>query len=86
MTSDTITPYTAQIADADLNDLRTRLGRVRWPDDVAGADWDYGVTLGYVRDLAARWRDGFEQGSHFATRDATDLLVSDIRGFFRSLR
>jgi epoxide hydrolase len=28
----------------------------------------------------------YEQGSHFATRDAPDLLVSDIRGFFRSLR
>jgi epoxide hydrolase len=28
----------------------------------------------------------YGHGSHFATRDATDLLVSDIRGFFRALR
>jgi epoxide hydrolase len=28
----------------------------------------------------------YDRGSHFATRDATDLLVSDIRDFFRELR
>jgi pimeloyl-ACP methyl ester carboxylesterase len=28
----------------------------------------------------------YASGSHFATRDATDLLISDIRGFYRQLR
>jgi hypothetical protein len=28
----------------------------------------------------------YPTGSHFATRDATDLLVDDIRGFYRTLR
>jgi epoxide hydrolase len=28
----------------------------------------------------------YERGSHFAPQDAPDLLVDDIRGFFRSLR
>jgi hypothetical protein len=28
----------------------------------------------------------YPSGCHFATRDATDLLVSDIRGFYRALR
>jgi hypothetical protein len=28
----------------------------------------------------------YASGSHFATRDATDLLISDIRGFYRPLR
>lgn len=27
-----------------------------------------------------------DRGSHFATRDATDLLVADIRAFYRPLR
>jgi epoxide hydrolase len=80
MTSDTITPYTAQIADADLNDLRTRLGRVRWPDDVAGADWDYGVPLGHVRDLAARWRDGFDWPAQEKRLNAYPQFLSTIDG------
>ena len=28
----------------------------------------------------------YPSGSHFATRDATELLVSDIRSFYRRLR
>jgi hypothetical protein len=28
----------------------------------------------------------YDRGSHFATRDATDLLVADIRAFYRPLR
>jgi epoxide hydrolase len=31
------------------------------------------------------WRR-YERGSHFAPQDATDLLLDDIRGFFRRLR
>jgi hypothetical protein len=38
MTTDGITPYTAQIPDVDLKDLRARPGRVRWPDEIAEAD------------------------------------------------
>ena len=60
MTTDTITPYRAQIPDVDLEYLRTRLARVRWPDEVTEAGWDYGVPIAYVRDLADRWRNGFD--------------------------
>ena len=28
----------------------------------------------------------YERGSHFAPQDAPDLLLDDIRGFFRELR
>ena len=28
----------------------------------------------------------YERGSHFAPQDAPDLLLDDIRGFFRQLR
>ncbi len=35
----TPTPMTIQIAEDILTDLRARLARVRWPDEIAGADW-----------------------------------------------
>ena len=31
------------------------------------------------------WRH-YDRGSHFAPHDATDLLVGDLRDFFRPLR
>ena len=44
-----IRPFRIDIAQEDLDDLRDRLARTRWPDEVTGAGSDYGVPLGYVR-------------------------------------
>ena len=38
-------PYRAQIPQDDLDDLQARLGRVRWPDELPGVEWSYGVPL-----------------------------------------
>ena len=53
---DDIRPFRIDIAQEDLDDLRDRLARTRWPDEVtgAGSDYDYGVPLAYVRALADR--------------------------------
>jgi epoxide hydrolase len=80
MTTDAITPHTAQIPDADLEDLRTRLGRVRWPDEVAEADWDYGVPVAYVRKLAARWRDEFDWRAREKRLNRCPQFLSTIDG------
>lgn len=80
MTTDAITPYTAQIPDVDLQDLRTRLGRVRWPDEVADAGWDYGVPLAYVRELAARWREGFDWRAQENRLNAYPQFLTTIDG------
>ena len=55
-----IRPFRIDIAQEDLDDLRDRLARTRWPDEVTGAGSDYGVPLGYVRELADRWLDGYD--------------------------
>jgi len=57
---DDIRPYRIDIAQEDLDDLRDRLARTRWPDEVTGAGSDYGVPLAYVRGLANRWLDGYD--------------------------
>lgn len=43
------------IPQADLDDLVGRLARTRWPDEVTGAGWDYGVAMGRVREVVAYW-------------------------------
>lgn len=42
-----IQAFTIAIAQSTLDDVRERLARIRWPDEVQGAGWDYGST-GYV--------------------------------------
>src|SRR5829696_9460040 len=41
------------IPQADLDDLRERLHRTRWPDELAGVGWTRGVPLRYLKELAA---------------------------------
>ena len=54
--ADAIRPFRVEVPEADLEDLRYRLSRTRWPDELPGVGWSYGVPLGYLRDLAEYWR------------------------------
>lgn len=54
------TPFTIDIAQGVLDDLRTRLDRTRWVDDLGDAGWKYGASIPYMRELVAYWRDRFD--------------------------
>jgi pimeloyl-ACP methyl ester carboxylesterase len=57
---DAIRPFRIEIPTADLDDLRERLARTRWPDQLPGVGWDYGIALDDVRELAEYWRTGYD--------------------------
>jgi pimeloyl-ACP methyl ester carboxylesterase len=45
---------------AMISDLRQRLAITRWPDEPVGAAWQYGVNVGYLRELVEYWQHGFD--------------------------
>lgn len=53
-------PYRVEVPEAVLEDLSERLARVRLPDEAPGAGWSHGTDLGYMRDLLAYWRQGYD--------------------------
>jgi len=55
-----IEEFHIDIPQADVDDLARRLGETRWPATLPGAAWERGVPVGYLRELAAYWRDGFD--------------------------
>lgn len=59
-------PFTIQIGDDVLADLRERLASVRWPDEVPGAGWRYGADLAYMKELVAYWREVYDWRTHEA--------------------
>jgi epoxide hydrolase len=73
-------PFRAEIPDADLEDLQERLARVRWPDELAGSGWDYGVPMEYVRELVEHWRSGFDWRAHEARLNAHPQFTTTIDG------
>ena len=54
-----VRPFEIHISDDALSDLRDRLGKARWPEQV-GADWEYGTPVGYLKDLCGHWREGYD--------------------------
>ena len=59
-----IRPFRIDIPHAELDDLRARLARTRWPDELPGAGWDYGIPLEYVKELAEYWRTAYDWRVH----------------------
>ncbi len=55
-----ITPFRIEVPDADLEDLRDRLRRTRWPEPETVDDWSQGVPLAFVRELCDYWADGYD--------------------------
>ena len=48
MTTTTPRPFTLSLPDDVLVDLRRRIAATRWPDEPAGAGWDYGTNRDYL--------------------------------------
>jgi epoxide hydrolase len=60
VTDDRLYSFRVDVAQSDLDDLYLRLDQARWPDELAGVGWAYGVPLGYLRELARYWRDEYD--------------------------
>ena len=52
--------FAVTISQATLDDLRDRLARTRWTDEVTGAGWDYGTNRAYLKELTRYWGDRFD--------------------------
>src|SRR5919107_4296380 len=75
-----IRPFRIDIPDPDLDDLRDRLARTRWPEGPGGEDWRAGVPAGYLRGLADHWRTGFDWRAQEARLNALPQFTAQIDG------
>jgi pimeloyl-ACP methyl ester carboxylesterase len=75
-----IQPFKVDIPQETLEDLRERLERTRWPDDVEGAGWDYGTNLSYMKELADYWQHQYDWRKHEAELNTFAQFKADIDG------
>ncbi|MFI5783437.1 epoxide hydrolase family protein [Nocardia sp. NPDC051570] len=75
-----IEPFRIDIPDSEIDDLRARLGATRWPAELPGVGWDYGIPTGYVRALAEYWRTGYDWRRHEKALNAIPQFMSEIDG------
>lgn len=76
----TIRPFRVEVPDADLDDLRDRLARTRWPDELPGAGWRHGIPLGYLRELADYWRTTYDWRTHETRLNELPQFTTTIDG------
>ncbi|MGA6225722.1 epoxide hydrolase family protein [Streptomyces umbrinus] len=57
---DTIHPFVLDIPQSDLDDLNARLDLTRWPDELPGVGWEYGVPRDYLKELVRYWRHTYD--------------------------
>ena len=75
-----IRPFRIDIPQADLDDLRDRLARTRWPDQPPGLGWTRGVPPDYLKELAAYWANGFDWRKQEAKLNELPQFVTTIDG------
>lgn len=74
-------PFTIQVSDADLADLRQRLRRTRWPGEIGGGGWTYGANLAYIQELCAYWTDGFDWRAQEASLNRMPQFTAEVDGY-----
>jgi len=80
MTDAAIEPFHIDVPESALDDLRDRLARTRWPDELPGAGWAYGIPLAYVRELAEHWRTTYDWRAQEARLNALPQFTTTIDG------
>jgi len=53
-------PFSIAVDDDSLADLRHRILRTRWPDEVPGIGWRQGTSLAYLKSLLSDWAHRFD--------------------------
>jgi len=77
---DAIVPFKIQVPEETLRDLKARLARTRFPDEIPGTGWDYGTDLAYLKSLVAYWRDRFDWRAQERKLNEFDQYKTTIDG------
>ena len=75
-----VTPFKVEVPDATLQDLKERLDRTRWPDEIPGSNWDYGTNLDYLKELVEYWRARFDWRSQERMINSFSHFKTDVDG------
>lgn len=75
-----MTPFTVHVPDAVIADLKDRLARTRYPDQLPGAEWNYGTEATYLKALCDYWADGFDWRAAEARFNAFPQFMTEIEG------
>ncbi|MEU3064473.1 epoxide hydrolase family protein [Streptomyces subrutilus] len=72
--------FRLDVPQRELDDLGERLARVRWPDELPGVGWAYGIPLERMRPLVEYWRDGYDWRAAEARLNSWPQFTTTVDG------
>ena len=75
-----VQPFTIDVPDSILEDLKSRLERTRWPDELPGTNWEYGSNLDYVKELVEYWRAKFDWRAQERLLNSFSHFKTEVEG------
>ncbi len=75
-----IRPFRVAVPQDRLDDLKARLARARWPEELPGVGWSRGVPVDYLRQLAEYWRTGYDWRAQEAALNAHPQFLTAVDG------
>lgn len=78
MAQSTEESFQINIPDSEIELLHRKLELVRFPDELEGAKWDYGVPLADIQRLTARWKNGYDWRQFEAKLNQLPMFTRDI--------
>lgn len=75
-----IVPFRIDVPEAELEELRARLRRTRWPEAETVSDWSQGVPLRYVQELCRYWAEDYGWRATEARLNAVAQFRTTIDG------
>ncbi len=75
-----VEPFKIAVSDEVLADLRARLERTRFPDEVPATAWEYGSNLVYMREVVDYWRTRYDWRAHEARINRLAQFRAEVDG------
>ena len=75
--------FSIHVPDEVLDDLKSRLLKARWPDQIPGIDWEQGTELGWLQRLTSHWANGFDWRAWERRLNAHEHFIADGIHFVR---
>jgi len=76
-----IQSFKINVPQQALDDLRERIQRTRWPDEITNSDWTFGANLSYMKELAEYWLNDFDWRKTESEINAYPNFLAEIDGY-----
>lgn len=73
-------PFTVNVPQSILDDLRRRLDATRWIDDLGDPGWGHGLNVPYMRELVSYWQSTFDWRPQEAMLNSMPNFRAELKG------